>query len=836
MSLDHTESITPTDNLLTETVIPRRRKPTAENGPARIRREAIALDGQMFESLESGSLNGKNPSQEKQSIDNDEDNSTETASDNGKSENTTYDEANDIHTSRLSSSSASFLSSPTASSPDTSLPSELSAGSNFRNSELIAQSIGINMASSSSELAIPISRSLSHGNRQSMFLGDHIIISPDIPNVESPSSQSPNSNDDQEEMKEVQIETSDPSHLFWVPFHLHPEIAPNEYNRWLSKHGVDDTDSDGTLTRRKGSVSRRKSVLSTQYNPEDDRDEPPSMPKTIAEESRSQEFLSTLQTPLDQTDQLPLKSRTSLRRSVSLSVSSPTTSNDVRHSASRLRENTNVSGEHLPVSLVDLGPQPRPASVPDISLLEDTDATQRGGDTQPSKRFVSTLRDPSKPTITTYIEPHLLEQQRKENEDATKSSESPSSFRISAPAKLESPMTESPSVDTVESERKEKPDHYTVSYPIPPPVKLSQNLLQQPLAQQPSSPKTSPTQISGKQRNSSQEGAPTHAKKPSTWSWLWGKEKGSEKAADSLTPTINTSLPNTNKSVTSPSSQVSSTEASNQLLPSPDVSVKKQSTLAMLFSRNGKSSSSPSLKAQTIAAENTSAFNTVSGQSPSKDKQKYSNYNRLPIHIERAIYRLSHVKLANPRRPLHEQVLISNMMFWYLGVIQQQQLLQQQAEQQQLLQHIPNLKENMKASNSKDDLKEQKSKSKSKKRKSQKKKNQQSSSSSEKVVTSQEYEKQQQQQQQQQQQNAVQGKAKGQQSHNERDRPRSSSLDEPDQAHQLSRQQNGSQSDTLTTLSIKSSPRDTQIVGDEEDDDIPLAHYQNMPRQSVPVS
>ncbi|QRW17295.1 Rho-GTPase-activating protein [Rhizoctonia solani] len=48
-------------------------------------------------------------------------------------------------------------------------------------------------------------------------------------------------------------------------------------------------------------------------------------------------------------------------------------------------------------------------------------------------------------------------------------------------------------------------------------------------------------------------------------------------------------------------------------------------------------------------------------------------YARYPIHVERAVYRLSHIKLANPRRPLYEQVLISNLMFWYLGVINKQQ-------------------------------------------------------------------------------------------------------------------------------------------------------------------
>lgn len=48
------------------------------------------------------------------------------------------------------------------------------------------------------------------------------------------------------------------------------------------------------------------------------------------------------------------------------------------------------------------------------------------------------------------------------------------------------------------------------------------------------------------------------------------------------------------------------------------------------------------------------------------------NYTRLPIHTERAIYRLSHMKLTNPRRPLCDQVTISNLMFWYLSIISQQ--------------------------------------------------------------------------------------------------------------------------------------------------------------------
>ena len=63
------------------------------------------------------------------------------------------------------------------------------------------------------------------------------------------------------------------------------------------------------------------------------------------------------------------------------------------------------------------------------------------------------------------------------------------------------------------------------------------------------------------------------------------------------------------------------------------------------------------------------ASKSSKSRAPSPTPQAGGPYARYPIHVERAIYRLSHIKLANPRRPLYEQVLISNLMFWYLGVI-----------------------------------------------------------------------------------------------------------------------------------------------------------------------
>ncbi|KAF2091704.1 hypothetical protein K490DRAFT_70486 [Saccharata proteae CBS 121410] len=71
------------------------------------------------------------------------------------------------------------------------------------------------------------------------------------------------------------------------------------------------------------------------------------------------------------------------------------------------------------------------------------------------------------------------------------------------------------------------------------------------------------------------------------------------------------------------------------------------------------------------------------------------NWTRFSILEERAIYRMAHIKLANPRRELHSQVLLSNFMYSYLAKVQQmhphiqigqgaqQKQQQRQAQQQQ---------------------------------------------------------------------------------------------------------------------------------------------------------
>lgn len=64
---------------------------------------------------------------------------------------------------------------------------------------------------------------------------------------------------------------------------------------------------------------------------------------------------------------------------------------------------------------------------------------------------------------------------------------------------------------------------------------------------------------------------------------------------------------------------------------------------------------------------------TLSPDPPVRELRPDFDYpwTRFSILEERAIYRMAHIKLANPRRALHSQVLLSNFMYSYLAKVQQ---------------------------------------------------------------------------------------------------------------------------------------------------------------------
>ncbi|PBP18168.1 hypothetical protein BUE80_DR011146, partial [Diplocarpon rosae] len=105
-----------------------------------------------------------------------------------------------------------------------------------------------------------------------------------------------------------------------------------------------------------------------------------------------------------------------------------------------------------------------------------------------------------------------------------------------------------------------------------------------------------------------------------------------------------------------------------------------------------------------------SSLRTLSPEPPPRQLKADIDYNwtRFSILEERAIYRMAHIKLANPRRALYSQVLLSNFMYSYLAKVQQmhpqmqipqsalqkkqeaerkQKELEQQRQQQQQQQH-----------------------------------------------------------------------------------------------------------------------------------------------------
>ena len=100
------------------------------------------------------------------------------------------------------------------------------------------------------------------------------VIDPDLPWQGAGSDEgSMTSSEDRSSVEEAQTPADDPFHLFWVPARMHPEIDPSEFRSFLKEHA---RSPDGQLARS-GSVGsvglgRKRSMLSRQYNPNNDRD------------------------------------------------------------------------------------------------------------------------------------------------------------------------------------------------------------------------------------------------------------------------------------------------------------------------------------------------------------------------------------------------------------------------------------------------------------------------------------------------------------------------------------------------------------------------------------
>ncbi|KAK9718163.1 hypothetical protein K7432_005706 [Basidiobolus ranarum] len=440
--------------------------------------------------------------------------------------------------------------------------------------------------------------------------------------------------------------SENPSHLFWVPAHLHPEIAPYQFKAWLHKHSSAVNHTETTLTRRKSILSLHSysgSDFASELTADGKKSTKPSLNpsnlrrqltvttgmkiprhKDEADSERSAFNAPFLIQSIDLRPSLKRSARTKVRRN---SVKS--TESRVHIIKPSLRKSKSVEG--------------------DISQTKDKDSDkgsspEEGSSPEATPQESESEMSPESPVDDTSDIPMELE--RNSSEDLSPSKNLP-------PRKDSLPILQN--LDT--------------STPI--------------IAEKSETIEKQPVLGSSKKKNSS-------------WSWFWGAEP-SDTPAQKVTKSkkLEKSRPSSpedmsgkveeeetvkkkstkKKKVPSDSSKKqgsSDTEieptSKEHIQSNNDQKIKKPySPILTFFS---KSKNKNNLNSQ----EN---GNSISDVSPIKletisTKPRYTNYSRLPIHIERGIYRLSHIKLTNPRRPLLHQVLISNMMFWYLSVVSKQ--------------------------------------------------------------------------------------------------------------------------------------------------------------------
>ncbi|KAL1696624.1 hypothetical protein GGG16DRAFT_99063 [Schizophyllum commune] len=512
----------------------------------------------------------------------------------------------------------------------------------------------------------------------------------------------------------------DPLHLFWVPASLHPEIAPQEFRAFLKEHSRNPpTDASATLSRSpsmssvSSGLGRQKSMLSRQYRPRegDDVENEEVVPlrrnrSSYYQSQGPQLTISDLQKleELAEESNDPGQLRTMLRRSLSLNLS-PTalTSMDkvpdmpdeadapiivpppgliLRRAArtkirkpglpgdgnghrfgstrkgGRTRRSSDVSSDHGSAeseevvgpstirrkrTLSEEQPQPRPDSISDTIY----DAYVREDEENPPVPPVPIITSP--PPEEPQPEPE-------------------------APQAVPEPVAP---VAEPETEPAVRPDLLEALGPV-----LHQPQPQQPyLAPEPPEAATPsrtpspaetttsppPTQPAGAEPGPSQPIFPTpagHRKEKDKKGLFgkWGSDKNAKKhhkSSESLA-----------RDRAAEKEKEKEKEKDSGFFGSLFGGKKKQddNVPSPLSSASGREA------AQALLGASKSSKTYQPPPSPSQPSTPgMNNWSRYPIHVERAIYRLSHIKLANPRRPLYEQVLISNLMFWYLGVINKAQ-------------------------------------------------------------------------------------------------------------------------------------------------------------------
>ncbi|KAG9079525.1 hypothetical protein FS749_008447 [Ceratobasidium sp. UAMH 11750] len=538
----------------------------------------------------------------------------------------------------------------------------------------------------------------------------------------------------------------DSAHLFWVPAHLHPEIAPSEFRAFLKEHaraadagdGAESTASTSTGTEStpfpgparalsNSGLGRKKSMLSRQYRPSaDDTDDEPQPVRR----SRSSIYGGPQLTigDLQKIDELaqdadPAKLRAVLRRSLSLNVAPsfldkadalPDTTDEadspiiVPRPGQILRRaaRTKIRKPNLPGD----GGGHRFPSTRRPTRATSASAVQSGASASDELRSESDHTAESAPELTQSVPtpvptpglapPHAFEEDdwhsdrplsytdestifdayadRRDSMTSVASDEERAAGLVPiVPATLDELIAIPPIVTPAPAPAPEpRPQHELEPEPEPEPEPQREPLLHHPSPQRhlavpaepaPQQRTPSPVRSHSASPASSEQHLPTHGHAPQQppprkekKGGLFGMGKKGKKDKDGEKDSgFFGSLFGGGRS--------------------------KKADDSASSSGGGFHGSGPAAAAALLGASK-SKSPAPQQQSPGPPVQPSANgtYARYPIHVERAVYRLSHIKLANPRRPLYEQVLISNLMFWYLGVINraQQEEKERQAEKE----------------------------------------------------------------------------------------------------------------------------------------------------------
>ncbi|KAJ9070852.1 hypothetical protein DSO57_1003315 [Entomophthora muscae] len=492
---------------------------------------------------------------------------------------------------------------------------------------------------------------------------------------------------------------SDPDNaVFWVPAQIHPEVAPNEFNSWIAKRAYSLSHTEKPTTRRKSilalhsytseqlvkdtkepsipesptqensradlpvptiplspSLFRRHTYNSSESaNRKDllikkEKDEFIVVPKTDAGLKRSARAKprkepsvrpNRRQPPEPITKPTPPSiSMVPHRKTASEPTFEDTTEKDLLEEINSLLSTKIVDKDKTPIKLTK-------------SLTQNGKANKRTSEVSNVKQKI----DKAVPDLFDYFDAPIQEVAPASLSRET-SPESASSENTSSSCSPSPPETPEPSLSprsTLES---------IASSSISTPQILSpdtkETSLKPIVPQKPAPPRTTSTQAN--QPSSSRSISPPKnasgrtGKKP--FAWFWGNESSGEKKADvPKTPEPVKALPQLPTQKSSSNSKVSfEMESKSKTKP------KEKSKMSFFFlgkdkKKNKKTKTKPAFTSPTKKPDLGSHF-------PICDPCD------LPPYVEQQLYRLSHQKLANPKRPLHQQVLISNLMLAYLRTV-----------------------------------------------------------------------------------------------------------------------------------------------------------------------